>query len=68
MDYVATYPKAYIRYYASKMILNIESDAAYLIAPKHVVGWLATTISREIIQKILNSMVPYIQNVRYCAM
>ena len=34
MDYVATYPNAYIRYYASDMILNIDSDAAYLVAKK----------------------------------
>ena len=34
MDYLATYPKAYIRYHASDMILNIDSDAAYLVAPK----------------------------------
>ena len=34
MDYVDAYPKAYIRYYASKMILNIDSDTAYLITPK----------------------------------
>ena len=34
MDYVATYPNAYIRYHASDMILNVESDAAYLVLPK----------------------------------
>ena len=34
MDYVATYPNAYIRYYASDMILNIDSDAAYIVAKK----------------------------------
>ena len=34
MDYVATYPDTYIRFYASDMILNIDSDAAYLVAPK----------------------------------
>ena len=34
MDYLATYPNAYVRYYASDMILNIDSDAAYLVAPK----------------------------------
>ena len=34
MDYIATYPTAYIRYHASQMILNIDSDAAYLVAPK----------------------------------
>ena len=34
MDYVHTYPNAYIRFHASDMILNIDSDAAYLVAPK----------------------------------
>ena len=34
MDYVNTYPNTYIRYYASNMILHIDSDAAYLVAPK----------------------------------
>ena len=33
MDYCATYPNAKIRYYASEMILHVESDAAYLVAP-----------------------------------
>ena len=33
LDYVATYPDVFIRYYASDMILNIDSDAAYLVAP-----------------------------------
>ena len=34
MDYVGTYPHTYIRYHASNMILNVDSDAAYLVAPK----------------------------------
>ena len=34
MDYVAAYPTPYIRYHASDMILNIDSDVAYLVAPK----------------------------------
>lgn len=34
MDYVSTYPNAFIHYHASDMILNIESDAAYLVLPK----------------------------------
>ena len=34
MGYVLTYPNAYIRYYASDMVLHIYSDAAYLVAPK----------------------------------
>ena len=32
MDYAATFPNTYVRYYASDMILNIDSDAAYLVA------------------------------------
>ena len=34
MDYLYTYPNAFIRYYASDMILHVDSDAAYLVAPK----------------------------------
>ena len=34
MDYAATYPNVYIRYHASDMVLHVDSDAAYLIAPK----------------------------------
>ena len=34
MDYVHTYPNAYIRFHASDMVLTIDSDAAYLVAPK----------------------------------
>ena len=30
LDYLATHPKAVVRYYASDMILNIHSDASYL--------------------------------------
>ena len=33
LDYLATNPTAKIRYNASDMILHVESDAAYLIAP-----------------------------------
>jgi hypothetical protein len=34
MDYLATYPNASIQYEASNMILHVDSDAAYLVAPK----------------------------------
>ena len=34
MDYLNTYPDAYIRFYASNMVLCVDSDAAYLVAPK----------------------------------
>ena len=34
LDYVATYSDAYLRYYASDMVLHVDSDAAYLIAPQ----------------------------------
>jgi hypothetical protein len=33
MDYAATYPNAIIRYFASDMILHVDSDAAYLVLP-----------------------------------
>ena len=32
--YAATYPNAIIRYHASKMVLHIESDSAYLVMPE----------------------------------
>ena len=34
MDYLNTYPEAYIRYHASDMVMHVDSDAAYLVAPK----------------------------------
>ena len=34
LDYLATYPNAKIRYTASDMILHVDSDAAFLVAPK----------------------------------
>ena len=34
LHYVATYATAFIRYYASDMVLFIDSDAAYLVEPR----------------------------------
>ena len=34
MDYLFTHPNAKLRYYASDMQLHVDSDAAYLVAPK----------------------------------
>ena len=34
MDYLHTYPDVCIRFYASDMVLHVDSDAAYLVAPK----------------------------------
>ena len=34
LDYLHTHPDAMVRYTASGMVLHIESDAAYLVAPK----------------------------------
>ena len=31
MDYAATYPNAKLRYFASDMVLHVDSDAAYLV-------------------------------------
>ena len=33
MDYCATYPSVTVRFHASDMILHVDSDAAYLVAP-----------------------------------
>ena len=33
LDYLATRPDAKVRFYASKMILNVHSDASYLSKP-----------------------------------
>jgi hypothetical protein len=33
LDYAATYPLAIIRYHASDMALNTNTDAAYLVLP-----------------------------------
>ena len=34
LDYAATYPNSIIQYHESKMVLNIDSDAAYLVMPE----------------------------------
>ena len=34
MDYVTMFPNAYICYYVSDMVLHVDNDAAYLVAPK----------------------------------
>ena len=34
MDYLHTHPDARIRFYASDMIIYVDSDAAYLLAEK----------------------------------
>ena len=34
MDYAATFPNTYVRYYASDMMLQVDSDAAYLVQPQ----------------------------------
>ena len=34
MDYLNTHPDAYVRYHASDMVLHVDSDTAYLVAPK----------------------------------
>ena len=33
LDYLATFPNAKVQYKASDMILNVDSDAAYLVVP-----------------------------------
>ena len=33
MDYAATYPSAYLRYYASDVVLIIDIDVPYIVLP-----------------------------------
>ena len=42
MDYLHTYPNAYLRFYASNMVLHVKRNVAYLVAPKarsRIVGY-----------------------------
>ena len=34
LDYKATYPDAYLRYYESDMTFRVESETSYLVLPK----------------------------------
>ena len=34
MDYLHTHPNTFVRFYASDMVLHVDSDAAYLVLPK----------------------------------
>ena len=34
LDFVATFPAVYVRFYASDMLLKVDTDAAYLVMPK----------------------------------
>ena len=34
LDYAATYQNAFVRFYASDMVLTVDTDAAYLVLPK----------------------------------
>jgi hypothetical protein len=50
MDYVATYPDAYIRYHSSNMILSVDSDASHLVLPKahsRVAGFFQLTDKKD---------------------
>ena len=50
LDYCATYPHVVLRYHASDMILNIDSDAAYLVSPgakSRVAGYFQLNSARH---------------------
>ena len=34
LNYIATFPNVFIRFHASDMVIHIDSDATYLIAPE----------------------------------
>ena len=33
MDYAATYPNVYMRYFTSDIVLSVDSNAVYLVLP-----------------------------------
>ena len=37
LDYIVTYPDAKVRFHASDMVLHIDLNADYLVAPKYEV-------------------------------
>ena len=52
MDYTATYPDTFIRFYASDMVLNIDIDVSYLVLPNEksrVAGYHHFKTSNEIL-------------------
>ena len=58
IDYVHTYPNSYIRYYASNMILNIDSNVAYLVTSKarsRVVGYYHLSSDHQITKKLVST-------------
>ena len=53
LDYLHTYPNAKVRFFASDMKLQIDSDAAYLVAPKaksRIAGFFQCTNSKSPLQ------------------
>ena len=62
MDYAATYPDAYLRYYASDIVLHCDSDASYLVVPKARSRYAVFFISKQIMN---SSMHQYTLNVKH---
>lgn len=64
LDYVTTYPDVIIRYHASDMQLNADSDVAYLVAPKgrsRIAGFIILEMN-EIMKISLMSNTLYLLN------
>ena len=70
MEYVHTYPNTYIRFYASDMILNIDSDVAYLVATKARDEWQGTITYHLFLMSpnTLDSMELFWLNAKHYAM
>ena len=67
LDFAATHPAAFVRFYASDMILHIDSDAAYLVKPKarsRVAGFSIWIILHHAVYHA--SMGPSSSSVKHC--
>ena len=62
LDYIATFPNVFLRFRASNMILHIDSDESYLVAPEEKSRIAGFFISIQKIAIILFTMVPSLSN------
>jgi len=54
---MATYPNSYLRFHASNIILNIDSNTAYFVVPKVVGYFQLNTIPKPKYDKQLNGII-----------
>jgi len=68
LDYVATYPNVFLRYHASDMVLTIDSDAAYLVAPKarsRIAGYFQLNSAKHSNNYVIGTMLIECKTLRH---